>query len=245
LTATPTERLDLLVRLRSINPLYGVFLAGHLAIADQNERLQVLESVLELPNNIAKLVRVPPEDELPQGPLALDRLNHQLLELGLAGAEELGAVVEEESEAEEYRRGGGRYSEPPPRPLTIAQKVKRMFDYDFPQVHDVYCRPVWVAGEVLEFGGNFNKYITARGLQKQEGMIFRHLLRLILLLDEMASIPPPETEPEQWEDPLDDLIQRLTETCRAVDPSSTDEMLQKERGGDDLLAGFRELKRKK
>lgn len=245
LTATPTERLDLLVRLRSINPLYGVFLAGHLAIADQNERLQVLESVLELPNNIAKLVRVPPEDELPQGPLALDRLNHQLLELGLAGAEELGAVVEEESEAEEYRRGGGRFSEPPPRPLTIAQKVKRMFDYDFPQVHDVYCRPVWVAGEVLEFGGNFNKYITARGLQKQEGMIFRHLLRLILLLDEMANIPPAETEPEQWEDPLDDLIQRLTETCRAVDPSSTDEMLQKERGSDDLLAGFRELKRKK
>ena len=36
--AHPTERLELLVRIRSINPLYGVFLAGHLAIADDTER---------------------------------------------------------------------------------------------------------------------------------------------------------------------------------------------------------------
>lgn len=242
LTATPTERLDLLVRLRSINPLFGVYIAGHMAIADENERLQILESVLEVPNNIAKLVRVPPEEELPQGPLALDRLNHQLLELGLAGAEELGGVPEEESEAEEYRRDG-RYLEPPPRPLTVAQKLKRLFDYDFPKVHDVYCRPVWIAGEVLQFN-NFNKYITARGLQKQEGMIFRHLLRLILLLDEMANIPPVESTPEDWEDKLDVLIERLTEICRAVDPSSTDEMLQQEKAKDDLLSGMRTLKRK-
>ena len=242
LTATPTERLDLLVRLRSINPLYGVFIAGHMAIADENERLQILESVLEVPNNIAKLVRVPPEEELPQGPLALDRLNHQLLELGLAGVEELGGVPEEESEAEEFRRDG-RYLEPPPRPLTVAQKLKRLFDYDFPKVHDVYCRPVWIAGEVLQFN-HFNKYITARGLQKQEGMIFRHLLRLILLLDEMANIPPVESTPEDWEDKLDVLIERLTNICRGVDPSSTDEILQQERAKDDLLSGLQKLKRK-
>jgi superfamily II DNA/RNA helicase len=242
LTATPTDRLELLVRLRSINPLFGVYIAGHMAIADENERLQILESVLELPNNIAKLVRVPDEDELPQGPLALDRLNHQLLELGLAGAEEIGGVAEEENESEEFRPDG-RYLEPPPRPLTVAQKLKRLFDYDFPKVHDVYCRPVWVAGEVLQFG-HFNKYITARSLQKQEGMIFRHLLRLILLLDEMANIPPVESTPETWEDQLDVLIDRLTEICRAVDPSSTDEMLQQERITDDLLIGMRPLKRK-
>ncbi len=39
ITATPTERLDLLVHLRTINPLYGVYMAGHLAIADDAERL--------------------------------------------------------------------------------------------------------------------------------------------------------------------------------------------------------------
>jgi hypothetical protein len=125
----------------------------------------------------------------------------------------------------------------------VAQKLKRLFDYDFPKVHDVYCRPVWIAGEVLQFN-HFNKYITARGLQKQEGMIFRHLLRLILLLDEMANIPPVESTPEDWEDKIDVLIERLTNICRAVDPSSTDEMLQQEKATDDLLSGMRTLKRK-
>jgi hypothetical protein len=45
---------------------------------------------------------------------------------------------------------------------------------------------------VLEFGGNFNKYITSRGLQKQEGVIFRHLLRLILLVKEFQQFTPPD-----------------------------------------------------
>ncbi len=66
--AYPTDRLDLLISIRSLNPLYGSFLAGHLAIADDAERLQALESVLELPANIANLVRVPPRDVLPLDP---------------------------------------------------------------------------------------------------------------------------------------------------------------------------------
>ena len=48
--------------------------------------------------------------------------------------------------------------------------------------------PVWVAGEVLHYGEDFNKYITSNKLQKQEGIVFRHLLRLILLIDEMAAL---------------------------------------------------------
>ena len=38
-SAEPTERLDRLVHLRSINPLFGVYLADQLAIADPLERL--------------------------------------------------------------------------------------------------------------------------------------------------------------------------------------------------------------
>jgi hypothetical protein len=91
-----------------------------------------------------------------------------------------------------------------------------------------------VAGEVLEFGGNFNKYIVAKGLQKHEGIIFRHLLRLILLLDEMASIPPVESTPEDWEDRLYDQMDQLTNCCRQVDPDSTDEALESGLGGDEL-----------
>lgn len=67
------------------------------------------------------------------------------------------------------------------------------------------------------------------------GLIFRHVLRLILLLDEMANIPPLETTPDQWEDPLDDWAEILTESCRKVDPQSTDEMLDMAGRGDDLV----------
>src|SRR6185436_20895245 len=58
--------------------------------------------------------------------------------------------------------------------------------------HSLFTTPAWAAGEVLEFAGNFNKYITSRGLQKQEGVIFRHLLRLILLLKEFQQFTPPD-----------------------------------------------------
>lgn len=240
--AVPLERLDLLVHLRSINPLYGVFLAGHLAIADQNERLAALESTLEVPNTVARLVRVPPIEELPPGPLAMQRLDHQLLELGLATSAELIGTRSDDDEEDEPRRRGV-FSEPPPRILTIGEKLRRLFNYDFPKVHDVTTHPVWIAGEVFLFDGDFNKYILAHGLQKQEGILLRHLLRLILLLEEMASIPPAETEPEDWEDPLDDLIDRLTECCRKVDPESTDEILDIGHQDDDLTRGLRHLRR--
>ncbi len=196
--AYPTDRLELLVRLRSINPLYGVFLAGHLAIADQTERLLALESALDLPATVARHVRVPKIDELPPGPLSTLRLDGRLLELGLATQEEL--IGKQRNEEDEPPKRG-MFDEPPVYQISIGEKLRRLFNYDFPKVHDVFTQPVHIAGELLEFGGNFNKYILAKGLQKHEGIIFRHILRLILLLDEMASIPPAETEPEHWEDP--------------------------------------------
>jgi hypothetical protein len=83
----------------------------------------------------------------------------------------------------------------------------------------------WAAGEVLTFEGNFNKYITSAGLQKQEGVIFRHLLRFILLLGEFRELVPLDCDPFAWQDELDGIAALLTETCRRVDPSSTDKAL--------------------
>jgi superfamily II DNA/RNA helicase len=244
-TARPTDRAGLILQLRSVNPLYGVFMANHLAIADAFERIQALESVLELPANISRLVRVPPPDILPPGPLATERLHPRLLELGLATASEITgrheSDREEEPDLEAFATGRHRerrmFDEPPPRPLALSEKLRRLFDYDFPRVHDVYTRNVWVVGELLEFDGQFNKYILARGFQKQEGILFRHVLRFILLCDEMASIPPFETTEETWEDFWDELIERLTAACRAIDPSSTDEVLENGLGRDELLLG--------
>ena len=226
--AQPTDRLDRLVHLRSVNPLFGVYLADQLAIADHKERIAALESVLEVPGTVARLARMPSLDEMPAGTLATTRLDPQLLQMGLATPEELGAKSSEEDQDETYEdRGFGRmmFQEPKVWPLTIGEKIFRLFRNEFPRVDDVRVRPVWIVGELLEFGGDFNRYVTARKLQKEEGILFRHCLRMILLLDEMANVPPFESTVQTWEDPFDDLAAQLTETCRAVDPQSTDEML--------------------
>jgi hypothetical protein len=237
-TANPTERLDRLVHLRSINPLFGVYLADQLAIADPQERIAALESVLEVPGTVARLTRMPSLEDMPPGTLATSRLDPQLLQLGLATAEELGAKSDEEEE-EIVDRGFGRvmFQEPRVWPLTIGEKILRLFRHEFPRVHGVNVRPVWIVGELMEFGGDFNKYVTARKLQKEEGILFRHCLRMILLLDEMANIPPIESTVETWEDPMDELADRLTETCRSIDPQSTDEMLSQPGSDAEALIG--------
>jgi hypothetical protein len=229
LVAQRTERLDLLLRFRGTNPLYGVYLINQLGIADTAERLQAMESVLEMPGSVARLVRVPKQDELPPGPLATTRLDVELLRLGLATPEQLGQASESEEEAD---RRPGFFQEEPVWVLTLAEKLRLLFDHDFPGVHGVFTQPVWVAGELLEFGGDFNKYVTSHQLQKQGGVIFRHLLRLILLLGEFRQVTPPDTSEEQWRADLADLTTRLADCCRRVDPSSTDKALVEAESGD-------------
>jgi hypothetical protein len=104
--------------------------------------------------------------------------------------------------------------------------LRLLFDYEFPSVHGVFTQPVWVAGELLEFGGDFNKYITSKSLQKQEGVLFRHLLRLILLLGELREFAPPETTETEWRADLGEISWVLTESCRKVDPLSTEKALE-------------------
>ncbi len=228
--AHPTPAMDKLVALRGVHPLYGVFLLNQLGIADRSERIQAMESVLEVPGSVAYHLHVPSQEELPPGPLATTRLDVTLLQLGLASAEELGAGGEE---AEDEPRGRGMFEERV-FVLTLADKLRRLFDYDFPGLRDVRTRPVWAAGELLEFGGDFNKYITSKGLQKQEGVIFRHLLRLILLAAEFAQFCPPDTSEDEWREAMHEIADRLTASCRAVDPTSTDQTLQQAAHVDDV-----------
>lgn len=221
--AYPTDELPKLALLRSTNPLYGVFLVNQLGIADRAERLQALESILELPGSFAHYVRVPPAEELPPGPLATQRLDVQLMQLGLASLEELGA-----GEPQEEDRPRRSFEEPPVRPLTLAEKLRRLFDHEFPGAGIVHTAPVWAAGELLSLGGDFNLFVTSHKVQKQEGVLFRHLLRLILLCGEFSQLTPPETTAEEWIADLRDIAGRLAETCRRVDPQSTDKTLDEE-----------------
>ena len=66
----------------------------------------------------------------------------------------------------------------------------------------------------------------ARDLVKQEGIVFRHLLRLILLLGEFTQVTPAEVETSAWQADLRDVADQLTASCRDVDPTSTDEAIE-------------------
>ena len=69
-------------------------------------------------------------------------------------------------------------------------------------------------------------------------MIFRHLLRLILLLEEFAILTPAEVSAEEWQDDLYGLADRITEICQRVDPTCTDEVLSAAKMLEENELGF-------
>jgi superfamily II DNA/RNA helicase len=224
--ATPLPALNTLLVFRSIHPLYGAFLLRHLGLADREERLQALESVLEIPRPLLRYVRVPWPDDLPPGPLALTRVDDYLIQRGLIAAP---VVKTDEDEDDD-----GWVERPP----TLADKLRLMFDHDFPEVTDVNTVSVWAAGSLLrDFAGNFNLYVRTRDLIKQEGIIFRHLLRLILLCGEFARVTPEGITAEEWQAEMREFADRLTSSCRAVDPASTDEIIQAAQNAADVVKG--------
>ena len=130
-------------------------------------------------------MRVPCPDELPPGPLATTRLDADLIRRGLILAPVPKAEDEEEDDEEEEER-----------PPTLADKLRLLFDATASRRgRRVSTQSVWAAGELLRFDGNFNLYVRTRDLVKQEGIVFRHLLRLILLCGEFAQVCPPDVDP--------------------------------------------------
>jgi len=232
--AHATDKLPKLLKFRGVNPIYGLYLVDHLGMANRAERLQAFESVLELPGSVASYVRVPRQDVLPPGPLAVNRLDPLLIQHGLATPEELSQQANREfwEQMKEKDRSFGEYEEDRVFVLTLAEKLRRLFDFEDPDV-EIRTNSVWAAGEILEFQGDFNKYVTSRSLQKQEGIIFRHLLRLTLLLEEFIPMVPPDTSAIEWEIDLHEISQILTECCRKVDPASTNEILESAHKTDD------------
>lgn len=222
--AHPTEHLDKLLVFRAVHPLYGAFLVEHLGIASRDERIQILESVLELPRPLLKFVRVP--FEMTPGPLQVDRLDPELLKRGLIQATPPKTDEDDEDE----------YIPWDERPPVLADKVRLLFDATHPDVTDVTTTAVWAAGEVLNFGSNFNAFISSKDLAKQEGLIFRHLLRMILLTEEFAQLTPPDIDPAAWQAELREIAERLTEACRQVDPTSTEETIKKAHEKVDVVA---------
>lgn len=229
--ARAQEKLDALLGFKSVNPLYGSFLADQLGIANREERIQALESVLELPRPLLKKVRVPPQEELPPGPLARERLDTELIRRGL-----IAAPLGESDDDDHHSRVDDHDAKYPP---TLAEKLRLLFDAKYGHVHGVKTQPVWAAGKLLEFNGDFDKYIKAIDLVKQEGIVFRHFLRLILLCAEFALVSPPDVDAAEWQEELRELADRLTETCRDIDPQSTEKTIEQIQAGDALTGQAR------
>lgn len=210
--ALATESLDLLFCFRSINPIYGLYLAEHFHRASHEERLLLLEGALDMPRSVASKVRVPFPEYMPPGPMATGWLTPQLLSSGLATQEEITGYRDEDT--------GRRIP-----PIDLATQMLMLFRSEYPAASDARSSAVWCVGDLLTFGGDFNKYVRARDLTKQEGIVFRHCLRMILLCGEFACVQPPGIDPKDWQRDLAELASQLTHSCRAVDPSSTDETL--------------------
>ena len=124
----------------------------------------------------------------------------------------------------------------------MREKVELLFRHEYPDVDDQRVRAVWCAGDLLKQGADFDDYVTARGLQKQEGCVFRHCLRLVLLCGEFAKLTPDGLDAGEWRAELKDVARQLTAACRAVDPRTTENELETlvGEGDDDFGAGLLE-----
>ncbi len=230
-SAYPNEPLTNLLSFKSINPLYGMFLLDVLPFASGPERVQALESVLVFPGAVSRNLRIPRPDVMPLSPFAMDFLNPELLQRGLATITELGGTPSEDDDD-----GGYRDPNEWVRPLNFPEKLMRLFRSEYPGVFDVPMTDVWAAGELLNFGGDFNKLVTTRKIAKQEGILFRHILRFVLLCEEFV----PHVDPDSvWHGELHSISHQLTEACREIDPRSTDMMIESAHAVDPLLAETR------
>ncbi len=216
-----TPKLAQLLIFRAVNPLYGAYLLDHLGLADELEQLQVLESLLEMPGSVARRVRVPPPHRLPPGTLALEIVDPELIQRGIATQEELYP-----SEQDDLSPAERRFAPP------LAEKLAMLFEASVDCTGHNPVTAVWCAGELLEtYHGDFYKFISAKELAQQEGVVFRHLLRMILLCEEFAQLTPSGLLREAWQARLRGWAERLTTCCRAVDAQSTDQTLAEAMSG--------------
>ena len=171
---TPTPKLDKLLVFRSIHPLYGGFPARparhrrpRRAPAGAGERAggAAAAAAVRARAVAGRAAARPAGDDA-----ARPRADPARPDRRPAAAE-----PEDDEEDDDWEREEER-------PPTLAEKLRLLFDATYPDVADVHTQSVWAAGELLRYGGNFNLYVQVRDLVKQEGIIFRHLLRLILLL---------------------------------------------------------------
>ena len=69
-------------------------------------------------------------------------------------------------------------------PPTFPEMLKMVFEAKLASPEFVLVQPKWIAGGIYETADDFHKYTRNHDLLKNEGIILRHLLRLVILAGE-------------------------------------------------------------
>ncbi|MEW6252676.1 MAG: DEAD/DEAH box helicase [Planctomycetota bacterium] len=212
-----------LLNYRSVDPLFGDYLAGQLNHANETEKLLALEAVLEVPPSILRKVRIP--EDLPKGPLQEQVLEPQMIAMGVKVGHGSGLSGDDEEDAEPAdtrRRWVDKWEEvEEERPPTFPEMLKLAFEAKLAAPEPAYVQPKWIGGDAFARDCEFFKTVKAMDLVKQEGLILRHLLRLVLLAGEFSG---------RTEDPEYQRIGELaTRTCQRVDRHYTERFLSEAR----------------
>ena len=190
---------------RSIDPLYGEFLATELARGSFDEKLMALESVLEAPYRIIPRGSL---DDIAPGPLQKDVIEPLLIQMGV-------------TIAQPAPRDDDKYDDPwaeeEERPPTFPEMLALVFESRLPAPEPIRVQPKWIAGGAFEADCDFFKFVRSRNLIKQEGLVLRHLLRLVILAGEFS---------ERTGDPdYERMAELATQTCQRVDANYTERFL--------------------
>ena len=213
---------------------YARYLAGQALAADA-----ALLPEAQRPLALAQAEAPPPAQSQAAIEAALARIQDPLSRLVAAGVLlQRGLATPEQLSPQERKEDSG-----PPKAweervwvLSFSDKLRLLFEAEHPGLREVRTLPVWVVGDLVQFGGDFVKYISGRDLAKQEGLIFRHCLRMVLLCGEFANVTPDGMDPSAWRAEMRGLADLLTDSCRSVDPESTDQMLENVAAAD-VVAG--------
>jgi superfamily II DNA/RNA helicase len=220
------ERLFGLLEFRSIDPPYAEFLCSILSRSDILEKTAALESILEVP---FKVIRAAGPHDHGKGPLQREVLEPLMIAMGIKLEPEPKAEGDTEPEKESILdHFVSDDDDPDERPPQFADMLRIAFEKDLPHAENIQVQPKWVAGGVFDAGDEFYRFVKSRGLEKNEGLVFRHLLRLVILAGEFY---------RRTQDPdYQDIVTRATRACRDVDPAYTERYLASESEARALLS---------
>ena len=211
---TLDDSINKLLNFRSVDPLFGAFVAEQLSYGNFDEKVLALESVLQMPPPILRKVKLP--EDLAKGPLQTEVLEPQLVQMGV--------ILAQAEQQPEVERKPWRYRDPweeddeEERPPTFPEMLAIVFESKLAAPEPAFVQPKWIAGGAFAFDCEFFKFVRSRNLIKQEGLVLRHLLRLVILAGEFLVLTgDPDYER---------MCELATQCCRRVDERYTDRFLE-------------------